>query len=297
MEFLHFLEGLRLPFLDHFFQLCTYLGQDIPILVVICVLYWCVNKRLAYQIGLSFFTAGLLLQNLKITFRIDRPWVLDPAFHPVESAVPAATGYSFPSGHSQSAASLFGTLALHVKGTWAKILCVLAIALVGFSRMYLGVHTPKDVLTAIAIGLITTFFIHLLMSRLSDTKEQNAKVGILLGLCSLATAGYAFFLLRSDTIPEVYAADCCKAAGAGLGFAVGWFVERTYIRFTTKAPKSCQVIKCALGLLVTLFLKVGLKKILGAGIPAEIVQYFVIILWIIALYPALFQKTGWFQEK
>ena len=98
MDFLRLLEGIRSPLFNKIFQFVTYFGQELLIIAFICTLYWCVNKRFAYILGFTYFTAGLCVQTLKITFRIPRPWVIDPNFHPVESAVPAATGYSFPSG-------------------------------------------------------------------------------------------------------------------------------------------------------------------------------------------------------
>ena len=107
MDFLHVLTELRTPFGEHFFQFVTYFGQEVIIIAVICTLYWCVDKRFAYQLGFTYFLAGLCVQTLKITFRIPRPWILDPSFSPVESAVPAATGYSFPSGHTQGGTCLF----------------------------------------------------------------------------------------------------------------------------------------------------------------------------------------------
>ncbi len=103
MTFLWLLEGIRTPFLDKLMQFITYFGQEIIIIAVICALYWCADKRFAYLLGFTYFTAGLCVQSLKITFRIPRPWILDPGFHAVESAIPGATGYSFPSGHTQGA--------------------------------------------------------------------------------------------------------------------------------------------------------------------------------------------------
>ena len=100
MSFLWTLSGIRTPLLDTIYQLITFLAQELVIIAVICALYWCIDKKLAVQIGFNYLCAGLLVQSLKITFRIPRPWVLDPEFKAVESAIPAATGYSFPSGHT-----------------------------------------------------------------------------------------------------------------------------------------------------------------------------------------------------
>ena len=123
MSFLWFLSDLRTPAGDFFFQQITYLGQEIFVVAVICWLYWCVSKKSAYILGFSYFLSGLLIQALKITFRVPRPWKLDSSFKAVESALPEATGYSFPSGHTQSITALFGTLALSARKKWQTVLC------------------------------------------------------------------------------------------------------------------------------------------------------------------------------
>lgn len=73
MEFLHFLSQFRTDGGDIFFQLITYTAQELFVVGIICWLFWCSNKRLAYTLGFSYFTSGLLVQGLKITFRIPRP--------------------------------------------------------------------------------------------------------------------------------------------------------------------------------------------------------------------------------
>ena len=115
MDFLNLLSQYRTPAGDVFFQGITLLAQETFVVVVICWLFWCSNKKLAYCLGFTYFTSGLLVQGLKITFRVPRPWLLDPAFEPVASAVPGATGYSFPSGHTQSITALLGTLGLYTR--------------------------------------------------------------------------------------------------------------------------------------------------------------------------------------
>ena len=291
MEFLRLLEGIRSPALNTVFQFFTFFGQEMLVLAIICVLYWCLDKKLAYKIALSFFAAGMLLQNLKITFRIPRPWVLDPDFQAVPSAVPAATGYSFPSGHTQSATSLFMTLALSLKQKSLKIICVVIFLLVGFSRMYLGVHTPKDVLTAMAMAIIISLLINKLFDKLENTPKSNLILSIILAGFSVLSMIYALVLLNNGTINEIYAADCCKAAGSGLGFAIGWYLERTYINFETNTAVSKQAAKFILGIASSLLLKGVLKALLGGSIPAEMLQYFILVLWVLAAYPFIFQQV------
>ena len=291
MEFLNVLAGLRTPLGDAFFQLCTYLGQDIPILAIICILYWGFDKTLAYQTALSFFTSGLLVQNLKITFRVPRPWVLDPGFQAVPSAVPAATGYSFPSGHTQSAAALYGNLAASSRRRSLKILFTALLLLVGFSRMYLGCHTPQDVAAALLLGLASTAAVRALFRRLRGTHRENLILGCVLAVCSLLTAVYGFSLLSGGVINADNAADAIKSAGAGLGFAVGYYVERSFLSFSTDLPLSGKVKRCLLGLLLVLLLKVLLGLLLGNSLLLQMVEYAILILFILVLYPLTFCKA------
>lgn len=149
MGFLRFLEGIRNPVFDFFFSIITYLGGEIVFMAVAMILFWCVSKKEGYYILTVGFIGTIINQFLKITFRIARPWVLDPEFKPVESAIEEATGYSFPSGHTQNSVGTFGGIALAFKKRWVRITCIILAVLVPFSRMYLGVHTPLDVFVSV----------------------------------------------------------------------------------------------------------------------------------------------------
>ncbi|MEE0420385.1 MAG: phosphatase PAP2 family protein [Lachnospiraceae bacterium] len=287
MEFLELLAKIRTPFLDAFFQFCTYLGQDIPVLVVICILFWCVNKKLGYQIGLTFFASGLLLQNLKITFRVERPWVLNPEFQAVESAIPAATGYSFPSGHTQTATALYSSLALYTKKKSLKILLFLLFPLVGFSRMYLGCHTPKDVLTAIGITLAVSIPVYLFSKKLKNTDKENALLCLILSVLSMLTFCYAAVLALRGTISTENAMDCCKAGGAGLAFGISWYLEHRFINFSTDGSFKGKTLRFLFGIAVTALLHAGLKVLMPATLVSAAVQYFLLVLWIVCLYPLI----------
>ena len=291
MTFLWLLEGIRTPFLDKLMQLITYFGQELIIIAVICVLYWCADKRFAYLLGFTYFTAGLCVQSLKITFRIPRPWILDPDFTAVKSAVPGATGYSFPSGHTQGATCLFFPLALKAQNIWCKILCILAFLSIGFSRMYLGCHTPKDVLVSMLISILVSLVIWKFQTFLLDDSRYLKQIASILALLSFAVAAYALVLKSNGTIETKYATDCCKAAGAGLGFAIGWHIERTKMNFDTHTGNIVtQILKLIIGLIIALLIKEGFSTIFGSSILAKMAEYFILVLWVLVIYPFIFSK-------
>lgn len=289
MSFLWFLSGLRTPVLDKIMQCFTYFGQEIIIIAVICALYWCADKRFAYVAGFTYFTSGLLVQTLKITFCIPRPWILDPDFSAVPSAVPAATGYSFPSGHTQAATSLYFPLALRAKNKKAKLFFIFLFVMVGFSRMYLGCHTPKDVSAAMALSIIISLVIWRFQSFLLDNTGCLKQIAAILAALSLSVAAYALALKNTGVIEAKYALDCCRAAGAGLGFSIGWYLERTYLNFDTHTDHLWQqILKLMIGLLFAFVIKSGFPVIFGSSILAKMSEYFILVLWVLVIYPYLF---------
>ena len=291
MSFLWFLEGLRTPLLDKLMQFVTYFGQEIVIITVICILYWCVDKRFAYQLAFTYFTAGLLVQTLKITFRIPRPWILDPDFSAVESAVSGATGYSFPSGHTQGATCLFMPLALRASKFRYKFLFSAAFLLIGFSRMYLGCHTPKDVIVSMAISIFFAWLIWRYQTFFLDDRKYIYLITGALVLVSAFVAVYAYVLHSEQIIEARYAADCFKAAGAGFGFSLGWYLERTYVHFKTKEKTIIvQMFKLFIGLFIALAIKTSLSTFLGNSPLAKMCEYFILVLWVIVIYPYFFNK-------
>lgn len=284
MEFLWFLSGIRNDFLDMFFQTVTRFGEEIILMVFICILFWCINKRLGYEMGFAFCLSGLFVQGLKIIFRIDRPWILDADFKPVGSAIEEATGYSFPSGHTQSATSVFGSFAVNVKKNWLRILAIVIFVLVGFSRMYLGVHTPKDVLVGMALSLCVVVFVHWLFKYPSKIKWLL----VFMAIICVALFILADSLFVMEIVEERYVKNCCQAIGAAMGFLVGYLFENKYVRFEEKQTLGIQIGKVVVGLICVVLLKFGLKAIFPHNLFGYTFQNFILILVISFVYPMIF---------
>ena len=282
MEILRAIAELRTPFGEKLWQILTFLGEETFIVVVLCLLFWCVNKNLSYKIGATFFLGGLLTQGLKITFQIPRPWVLDPNFQPVGSAIEAATGFSFPSGHTASAGSLFFPLAFSVRERWRWSLAAIPF-IVAFSRMYLGVHTLLDVGCALAITVVFAAIVQ----AVSVTKLWDRPFAIALGLFVVSVAVLVYALCRQDVTPAMLE-DCIKAAAAGVGFAVGYFVERKWVKFNVQAVWWMQIVKVVVGLVGVVAIKSGIKMI-GESMAVDALRYFLLIVWILAIWPMIFK--------
>ncbi|MBQ6095804.1 MAG: phosphatase PAP2 family protein [Lachnospiraceae bacterium] len=295
MEFLRVLEGIRTPLLDWVFLFFTLGGEEIMLLGLICILYWCVNKKLAYRMTFAYLPSALAINIIKLSCRIERPWVRDPSFTAVERAKKSAAGYSFPSGHTQNSTALFGTLAYTRKKLLPRILFLLIIPLVMLSRMYLGVHTPADVFASLAISSVIVFGINVLADRVEFTHKMRLILACVFVLLAIGTAIYTYVLYASGMIVYKDAADSFKGCGGGLAFAICWVLETRFVNFDVKCDKLWkQVLKVVIGMGVLLLLKEGLKftfnSLFGQNFINEIVRYFLLLTWAMLGMPMIIKK-------
>lgn len=291
MAFLKFLEGLRNPFFDVFFSLVTRLGEEMIFILVGLIFYWCIDKKKGYFLLSVGFIGTLLNQFLKLSFRIPRPEDRMPGFTIVESARKAATGYSFPSGHTQSAVGVFGGIARLSKRKWIWGLCIAACVLVPFSRMYLGVHTPLDVGVSIVIAIALIFGLHPLIDWLSSKK--NGLIVYFLALFAAAVAFLLFVLLYpfpADIHVENYESgvkNAYKILGCLIGLFVAYLIDARYIRFEVKASLPTQITKLVLGLVPLFIIKEGLRvpihflfgEMIGSGVRYLLIAFFAGAIW------------------
>jgi len=291
MELLRFIEGIRTPFLDIVIGLVTRLGEETIGIVLLCLIFWCISKKAAYVVGIVFFLSSLTVQGMKIYFRIERPWVIDPNFEPVAGSKEAATGYSFPSGHTQNATALYGSLGAQVKQKALKVILFIIPVLVAFSRLYLGVHTLLDVTVSLAVTFLIIWLTVVFFSGDTVSRKSEVIIPSIIVLFAVTVMITAVVMYNNGTIEERYIADCMKAAGAGIGFSVGMFIERVYINFPTKAKSLLwQAIKFIIGIVGVLALQEGLKPIIGTSLPANLIRYFIMISWVTALYPLIIKR-------
>mgnify|MGYP002750747706 CR=1 FL=1 len=197
MGLLYALESIRTPLLDKILGAVTYLGDELCFMVFAVGVFWCISKRMGYYLMTVGFFGTILNQFLKILCAIPRPWVKDPNFTIVESARAGASGYSFPSGHTQNAVTLYGGTARYTKTPWLRWVCIAVMVLICFSRMYLGVHTPLDVGVALAMGAVLVLALYPVMEEADRRPWVLTWVIEFMVVCSGAFVAYLY--LRGDT--------------------------------------------------------------------------------------------------
>lgn len=305
MELLYALESIRTPLLNKIMALVTNLGGESVFIAAGIIVFWCLSKQCGYYMMTVGFAGTILNQFLKLLFRIPRPWVQDPNFTIVESARAEATGYSFPSGHTQNAFATLGAPARFYKNTAVRIVLVLLIALTAFSRMYVGVHTPLDVGVSLIIGTVLVFVIYPFFR---DMDENPKKVYIIFGVFIAMAAAFVMFVELYDFPADIdqgnYASGLKNAyliLFCSVGLLLTFIVDRKYVHFPTKAVWWAQIIKVVVGLGILMGLKAVLKApllaLFGGHSVAHGVRYFIVILFAGILWPMTFKYFARLGKK
>ena len=298
MELLYFFEKIRLPGLNEFMLTITTLGEETAFLVIALILFWCVDKYLGYYTLSVGFVGTIVNQFLKLWFRIPRPWVLDENFSILEQARAEATGYSFPSGHTQSAVGTFGCIAATTKKRWICVTAIVIAALVAISRMYVGVHTPLDVSVSAVFATILVLALRPVVMK----HHKKTMPFVLVGMVLLAL-GYLCFVTFYQFPEDIDAynyehglQNAYTLLGALAGLVVVYIVDEKWLNFPVKAVWWAQIIKVLIGLGLVLVVKSGTKDLLNmlfGELPGRAVRYSLIVIVAGILWPLTFR---WFAK-
>ena len=299
MRFLYLLEKLRMPVLNELMLAVTTLGEETAFLVIALIVFWCVDKKKGYYVMAVGFMGTMINQMLKLACRVPRPWVLDPNFTVLEGAKDAATGYSFPSGHSQNAVGTFGAIASTTKTRWLKGICIAVAVLVPLSRMYIGVHTPQDVLVGSAMALVLVFGLRPVILG-KDGKNMPWLIGAMVAMAVGYLLYVSFYPFPVDMDAHNLQSGVKNAytmLGSLTAVAVVYPLERKFVNFSTRAVWWVQLLKVGLGLSFVLLIKEGLRSPLDAvfagHMVARAVWYFLTVTAAGLLWPMTFR---WFSK-
>lgn len=310
IQVLLWLQNLRGGALDSILMAITDFVASPVMYVFVAVLYWCYNKRAATFLAMNLSFGSLVNQGLKNTFCVYRPWIRNPQVVPLEAARKTATGYSFPSGHTQIASSEFLSLAYWQKQRkWVVSACVFMTLLVMFTRMYLGVHTPQDVLASLAVSLVVIFLNARLLSWIESGKNRDIWVFVI--GCVIAAAFLTYTTVKAYPMDygvdgrllvnsKEMITDCYAAAGCVFGFLIGFIAEHRLVKFNTAVSGKVRLLRGVFGAIILYIFSEFCREPLAAMHMywGELFFFLFAFLYILFLYPALFSLwERYFMKK
>lgn len=297
LDILMYLQSIRNELLTSiftFFTICT----EVPVITVLTgILYWCINKKAGQRTLFALCGSLNINAGVKNFVKMPRPIGTEG----LESLrVETATGYSFPSGHTQTATTFWTSMIYLFRKSWIYIVGLFMILGAGISRLYLGVHWPIDVIVGWAFGIALSILFIKLFDYIDDSKNYYILVGLML------IFGIFTYFIGGE--------DLYKMFGLYTGFALGYMVEDTYINFSTenesrrknifaKTPsrneglgkKILRFIVGIISLLAVYLLLNYMEDILIVGKAEEIIniikylKYTFVVFWGMAGAPALFK--------
>lgn len=281
--------------LDEFFVLLAHISVDFFAMLPFLILFWIYDKRKGIY-GLASYGLGCFLNaTFKGIFNVYRPWVRSDKIKPVPDALPSASGYSFPSGHSTSAAGFYGGLILSFgEDKKFRRLCFLMIALVMFSRLYLGVHTLQDVIVGALLGLLSALVVFKAAQFIDKHPDKDWL--LLLIVCIMSAILLPYLALKKypmDYVDGKLLVDPVKMTVGGFkdpgrlfGVVVGWFIERRFIKFDINGTASQKRRRAFIGSLLFIIYWTVVVNYIGNKIGIGIVHFF-----LQASAPALFMTV------
>ncbi len=292
-------------FLTDFLVKMTFFGEMSTVLIIMAIIYWCVSKEFGTYLLMGWSGNRVINGFLKITVCAYRPWIRDARIVPHAESMTTATGYSFPSGHTMNAISLYGGGAIRKElPRVLRIVLAVIFGLIAFSRIFLGVHTPQDILVGSAAGLLMMW----LTVRLIAWIETHPKKDILVMCTAIAIAVLVAIFAAFKSYPADYdaagnllvdgakmAKDTYKGVGWCIGFFVGWVLERRWIGFSTDVSMMTRVTRLVIGLLgyyaITLIVSSVIKSLIpGAG--ATIISHFLQMFYVTFIFPWCVKNWG-----
>ena len=290
-------------FLAGFLSKMTWLGETGTVIVILALIYWCVSKDFGAYFLMGWGSNRVVNGLLKVTVCAYRPWIRDARVVPYGNSITTATGYSFPSGHTMNAATVFGGGAVRKDIPPAlRAVLGLLVLLVGFSRNYLGVHMPQDVLAGAVAGTLVMYLTMKLMHWVKIHPEKDLLVVIIGVGFAILVAVYAAvkpYPVDTDEAGRVLvegakmAKDTFKGVSWCVAVLTGWILERRFVQFSTSISMMKRITRLTFGLLsyyVVSLIFVPVIKDWISGVPGICVSCYLQMLYVLFIFPWIFRR-------
>lgn len=313
ISFLLTLQQLRqsMPsFVETFFVYFSLIGDGPALVALVLIVYWCVDKRAGQFTFIAFGAGNFVNQLVKNIACVYRPWIRDAAIVPAEKAIEGAAGYSFPSGHTTGAATSLGSFAwlARKKHAWVTVVCVVVILLIMFSRVFLGVHTPQDILVGLLIAIVMIVLTHLFFNWIERydalVPGHNKDILVMAIVLVVSACSVAFVMLKPypmDYVNDVLLVDpvtmqkgSFEAAGIMAGMAISWVLERRLVDFSTEGlDMKARIIRFVIGVALVGVTYVATDVVFKAVLPynwAKLFALFLVVIVGVFVAPLVFNK-------
>lgn len=295
-------------------RLFSFLGTTQFFLLVLPIIYWCMDARLGIRVGFILLIGTGLNLTLKLAFHEPRPYWISADI----LALSAESTFGMPSGHAQTAAGLWALIALHLRRRWAWITALALILCIGLSRIYLGVHFPLDVLAGWILGALTLWAFAMLWEpasawMLRESRLRQIIPSIVLPAILILLGAALVYSLRDYQLPAEWMVNAARAgeplpaptsleptiatAAALCGLSLGLVVTQRAGGFSPSGP----IKDRALCFMVGLFGITLVNLVLGAvlphgestlGLSMRFVRYAALGFWVTAGAPWAFRILG-----
>ncbi len=305
LDYLIFLQGIRNDWGgEGFFTLVSAVPTSALTALIPAILFWCINKQAGIFILFNAEIGRVINELIKGTFCVYRPWIHESGLTPSAEAFEKASSWSFPSGHTQFATAIYGGFAFFYRKIVPLLIipCALIILMVAFSRNFLGVHTPQDVLFAIIYSVGLFFAAEKIFAWIGKDDERRLIFFAVGTAVTLIIFLFLYFkpypedVLNGKVIidPLTARADSFDALGFGLSFFLGWFLEQKFIKFKTKVSSKDRLWRVIIGVAVLGVIAVAIYPLLKIFLSVEAYKFFKAFLpffSILFLIPLIFTKV------
>ena len=306
MDFLVYLQDIRIncsEIFDKIFLSITVLGEFWLPTLICAIVYWCVDFRSGIYLFSLEGINKLFAYLFKMLAGVYRPWILDSRIKPSPLAIPYATGYSFPSGHSAMSSAVLGGCAYLLKHKVWSVILVCLVLLVGFSRLWLGVHSPQDVVIGLLLGFSLVFILPPLIKWAEKDRNRYILLLAIIDILAVIALIYIYFYnsYRMDYVggkllvdPQALKDDTLITYGFSLGLINGCYLCARFSPFNPKeTPLKQRIVRGIIGGVgVIVLMKFAFKQVLlnSMHVPCAVSLAFLIGLGITLIYPLIFTK-------